>query len=100
MFGSIKGVRGRLVAGYDVLTEFDGWVASAHYSGAQDAVDRRPGGRLSVTRHQPDELYWPPWEGASLKVELDIGKVVYVSEAAILSESPLTIEILGPLDPQ
>jgi hypothetical protein len=100
MFGTVTGVYGRLVAGYDVLTEFHGWVATAHYSGSQDAVDRRPGGRLSVTAHQPDELYWPPGEDETLKVELDIGRTVYVSAAQILTEAPLTIEILGPLDPQ
>jgi hypothetical protein len=100
MFGTVTGIYGRLVAGYDVLTEFQGWVASAYYSGAQDAIDKRPGGRLSVTAHQPDELYWPPLEGAALRVELDIGRAVYVSDAQILTEAPLTIEILGPLDPQ
>lgn len=100
MFGHITGLTGRLVQGYDVLTEFDGWTAVAHYSGAREAIDTRPGGVLSVQRHEPDELYWPPSEGADLKVELDIGRGVHVGDARIRFLEPLTIDILGQLDPQ
>lgn len=97
--GHLKGRTGRLVRGYDVLTEFHGWEAIGNWDGTVDAVDRRPGAMLNVDAHQPDELTWPLRTNGELSVELDMGNREFHGPARILIEAPLlTIEITGELE--
>lgn len=102
MYREITGQTGRLVLGYDVLTEFDGWRAVANWSGEPGAEDTRPGARLMVVRHKPDDLNWSLRKDGDLKVELDLGeRGTYSGAAVILFEEPtLTIDIVGALEAQ
>lgn len=101
MFKTVRGQDGRLLRGYDVLTDFDGWVAIPYYTGDRDCEDTRAGATLNVDRHYPDIVAWGYRTMGSLRIELDIGKNVYAGEARILSDEPLlTIEIPGALERQ
>jgi hypothetical protein len=101
MFKTVRGQDGRLLYQYDVITDFDGWVAIPFWNGSPDAQDTRAGATLNVDRHYPDILAWGYRDRGELRVELDIGKNTFSGPARIVTEEPLlTVEIIGALERQ
>lgn len=82
---AFTGLTGRLLSGTRIVSSFQQWSAQSLPEGA--------GTRIAVHQHQPDPVWWADLNPARLKIELDVGRTIWYSRAALISEEPLVLTI-------